>query len=229
MAIFPPTTSSAFTQRDAARGFGVGIATTYFVTHAADQRDCRHIQSGFKCRILGQLSTQQIELSQWLGKNWFETRICSQNHEVRTLQATQSFTASRITDPYDITAQPASRSESAPALVLPDSAMVRRIPTDIESEKPLHDARNLIGAFGLYCDLLSMPDVLKPEHIQYVDELRILSSRAWELIENLILSKQVQVIPASPILSDNIEAVGNASSIGSLSHSRWSTESRVSR
>jgi len=50
----------------------------------------------------------------------------------------------------------------------------------------LHDARNLMGTLGLYCDLLSMPDVLKPEHRQYADDLRLVGKRSGALIEDLI-------------------------------------------
>ena len=50
----------------------------------------------------------------------------------------------------------------------------------------LHDARNLMGAIGLYCDLLSMPDVLKPEHHHYAEELRLLGTRSGALIQHLM-------------------------------------------
>jgi signal transduction histidine kinase len=52
----------------------------------------------------------------------------------------------------------------------------------------LHDARNLISAIGLYCDLLSMPGVLKPEHRKYPEELRHLGMRSQEMIEHLMHS-----------------------------------------
>jgi signal transduction histidine kinase len=52
----------------------------------------------------------------------------------------------------------------------------------------LHDARNLMGTIGLYCDLLSMPGVLKPEHRQYPEELRLLGARSKALIEHLMES-----------------------------------------
>jgi signal transduction histidine kinase len=50
----------------------------------------------------------------------------------------------------------------------------------------LHDARNLMGALGLYCDLLAVPGVLKPEHRHYADEVRLLGSRSGALIEHLM-------------------------------------------
>jgi signal transduction histidine kinase len=57
----------------------------------------------------------------------------------------------------------------------------------------LHDARNLIGTLGLYCDLLSMPDVLKPEHRQYADDLRLVGTRSGALIQHLI--EQIGLLP----------------------------------
>ena len=53
-----------------------------------------------------------------------------------------------------------------------------------------HDAGNLLGALGLYCDLLSAPGVLQPEHSQYVTELRLIAQRSSCLI-NKLLSQSV--------------------------------------
>jgi len=61
----------------------------------------------------------------------------------------------------------------------------------------LHDARYLKSAIGHYCELLSRPDVLNPEHRQYVEELRLLSTRRGALIEHLmqlLLQKGVNVL-----------------------------------
>ena len=49
-----------------------------------------------------------------------------------------------------------------------------------------------MGALGLYCDLLSMPDVLKPEHNHYPQELRQLGARSQALIERLMKSLLTQ-------------------------------------
>jgi hypothetical protein len=43
-----------------------------------------------------------------------------------------------------------------------------------------------MGALRLYCDLLSMPGVLQPEHSHYAEELRLLNTRSEALIEHLI-------------------------------------------
>lgn len=55
-----------------------------------------------------------------------------------------------------------------------------------QDEGLLHDVRNLVSAVSLYCDLLSMPHVLRPEHRHYADELRLLGERSAALIERLI-------------------------------------------
>jgi signal transduction histidine kinase len=50
-----------------------------------------------------------------------------------------------------------------------------------------HDAQNLLGAVSLYCDLLSAPGVLKPEHRHYAEELRIIGTRSSALVVRLML------------------------------------------
>ena len=71
----------------------------------------------------------------------------------------------------------------------PASAEVRSPRTSknvAEGEGLSHDARNLLGAIGLYCDLLSMPGVLQQAHRHYVEELRLLGKRSGALIERLL-------------------------------------------
>ena len=70
--------------------------------------------------------------------------------------------------------------------------VVQPCPAALAGEGMLHDARNLMGALGLYCDLLSMPGVLKPVHNHYPEELRLLGTRSQALIENLMQSVQAQ-------------------------------------
>ena len=53
-----------------------------------------------------------------------------------------------------------------------------------------HDAGNLLGALGLYCDLLRAPGVLRPEHIHYANELSLISSRSSVLIRRLLSSTE---------------------------------------
>lgn len=79
-------------------------------------------------------------------------------------------------------------------------------------EDLLHDARNLIGTLGLYCDLLSMPGVLKQEHREYVDDLRLVGSRSGALIGRLI-NQLVQVgADTVPLMTRATDAVRTESS-----------------
>jgi len=101
------------------------------------------------------------------------------------MRAKQSSTASGI----DRCSQPLTPLP----LIRADSLLRNRIvlppgpsPESAWGEGLLHDARNLMGAIGLYCDLLSMPDVLKPEHRHYAEELRLLGTRSGSLIQQLM-------------------------------------------
>jgi signal transduction histidine kinase len=121
------------------------------------------------------------------------------------LRAKQSFTATEIySSPENITPLPlragtpaltrwrASDLESPPSkdpLQREGCGATSSFATGSVSphgEDLLHDARNLIGTLGLYCDLLSMPGVLKHEHRQYADDLRLVGSRSGAMIERLI-------------------------------------------
>src|ERR1700744_1452709 len=90
----------------------------------------------------------------------------------------QSFTSLRLIPPRSTPPQPHRVSTSAAS---PVGATAQA-----QGEALLHDARNLIGTLGLYCDLLSMPGVLKPQHRQYADDLRLVGTRSEALIERLI-------------------------------------------
>jgi signal transduction histidine kinase len=50
-----------------------------------------------------------------------------------------------------------------------------------------HDARNMVTALGLYCDLLDEPGVLTPAHRHYASELRLLAEASRCLVEKLSL------------------------------------------
>jgi signal transduction histidine kinase len=49
-----------------------------------------------------------------------------------------------------------------------------------------HDAGNLLGSLQLYCELLSMPGVLSPEHRHYASDLQLIASRSSALIRRLL-------------------------------------------
>jgi signal transduction histidine kinase len=49
-----------------------------------------------------------------------------------------------------------------------------------------HDARNMVTALGLYCDLLEEPGVLAPAYVHYGGELRLLAAASRRLVEKLV-------------------------------------------
>lgn len=49
-----------------------------------------------------------------------------------------------------------------------------------------HDAGNFLAALSLYCDLLSVPGVLRLEHKHYAAELCLISNRSSNLIRRLL-------------------------------------------
>jgi signal transduction histidine kinase len=49
-----------------------------------------------------------------------------------------------------------------------------------------HDARNLITALGLYCDLLDEPGVLAPPFAHYRNELRLVAAAGRRLVSKLV-------------------------------------------
>lgn len=121
------------------------------------------------------------------------------------MRAKQSFTATEIySSPENITPLPIRAgtpgltrwraSDFDPPLPqnLPQlerraaKSSVSSVSVSLNGEDLLHDARNLLGTLGLYCDLLSMPGVLKQEHRQYADDLRLVGTRSGALIERLI-------------------------------------------
>jgi len=63
-----------------------------------------------------------------------------------------------------------------------------------------HDAGNLLGALGLYCDLLRAPGVLRPEHLHYATELTLIASRSSDLIQRLLASPSTpaQTVATAP-------------------------------
>ena len=49
-----------------------------------------------------------------------------------------------------------------------------------------HDARNMVTALGLYCDLLEEPGVLATPFIHYGSELRLVAAASRRLVEKLV-------------------------------------------
>ena len=49
-----------------------------------------------------------------------------------------------------------------------------------------HDARNMVTALGLYCELLEEPGVLTPSFLHYGSELRLVAAASRRLVEKLV-------------------------------------------
>lgn len=49
-----------------------------------------------------------------------------------------------------------------------------------------HDARNMVTALTLYCDLLEEPGVLEPPFLRYGSELRLVAAASRRLVEKLV-------------------------------------------
>jgi hypothetical protein len=83
----------------------------------------------------------------------------------------------------------AARIPSSPALP-PSSATpllkTQPAPSLAETSGLAHDAGNLLAALGLYCDLLKVPGVLRPEHQHYATELALIADRSTRLIRRLL-------------------------------------------
>ncbi len=50
-----------------------------------------------------------------------------------------------------------------------------------------HDARNMLAAMDIYCELLAAPGVLQPEHQHFLSELRLLRDSSGQLLDRLLI------------------------------------------
>ena len=77
-----------------------------------------------------------------------------------------------------------------------------------ESSGLAHDAGNLLGALGLYCELLASPGVLRDEHRHYAEELQMLSGRSRDLIDRLlnpgVTRRRMTVPPERSIVAEQV-------------------------
>ena len=77
-----------------------------------------------------------------------------------------------------------------------------------------HDARNLITALGLYCDLLDEPGVLAPPFTHYRNELRLVAAAGRRLVSKLVAQSEREsgspaaAFPAIPAAADPGAAPG---------------------
>jgi len=71
-----------------------------------------------------------------------------------------------------------------------------------------HDARNMVTALGLYCDLLEEPGVLNPGYEHYGHELRLVATSSRRLVEKLLtldLRMGATVLPLRPIAGGAVQ------------------------
>jgi signal transduction histidine kinase len=61
-----------------------------------------------------------------------------------------------------------------------------------------HDARNMVTALGLYCDLLEEPGVLTAQFLHYGNELRLVAAASRRLVERLVALDRREVPAAAP-------------------------------
>jgi signal transduction histidine kinase len=79
-------------------------------------------------------------------------------------------------------------------------------PSLAEGPGLIHDAKNLLGALGLYADLLAAPGVLSDGNRLYAEEIRIIAERSNKLIEKLINhSTSVSVSREVVVISEIVE------------------------
>ena len=112
----------------------------------------------------------------------------------------QSILAARIPTPSSLPLSPATPLTTTPILVTPPTPhpTSQPAPSLAETGGLAHDAGNLLAALGLYCDLLNVPGVLRPEHQHYATELRLISDRSSQLIRRLLAASppSIQDVPA---------------------------------
>jgi signal transduction histidine kinase len=102
---------------------------------------------------------------------------------------------------FDLSIQVSHPPHPTPPAVIAAPVLSEPTPGVADGDGLLHDARNLIGTLGLYCDLLSVPGVLQPQHRQYAEDLRLVGSRSGALIERLfeqLGSREAEAARAHP-------------------------------
>jgi signal transduction histidine kinase len=67
-----------------------------------------------------------------------------------------------------------------------------------------HDARNMVTALGLYCDLLEEPGVLATPFAHYAHELRLVAAASRRLVEKLV------ALDAGAVPGESVQALSRA-------------------
>lgn len=88
-----------------------------------------------------------------------------------------------------------------------------------------HDARNMVTALGLYCDLLDEPGVLATPYLHYGNELRLVAAASRRLVEKLVSLETHETpeiaIPAGTVLDRVKSPVANRASDRPERSHRW--------
>jgi hypothetical protein len=160
---------------------------------------------------------------------------------VTSLRAKQSFTATEIlSSTENLTPLPIRTGnsvfpswqmfefESAQAFTLaqPETRTAKPVAESMAADEDLlHGARNLIGALGFCSDLLALPGVLKEEHRQYVDDLRLVGTRSGTLvgrmIGQLVQTSAVVAKPAAVADAGGDVHVSSAPGVGTCVQIEW--------
>lgn len=74
-----------------------------------------------------------------------------------------------------------------------------------------HDARNVLSALRLYCDLLAEPGVLTQDHGHYAEELQAVTETASRLVERLAAPRRARSRRSAPKLHQNSSPDASAS------------------
>jgi signal transduction histidine kinase len=74
-------------------------------------------------------------------------------------------------------------------------------------EEVAHDARNMVTALGLYCDLLEEPGVLATQFLHYGSELRLVAAASRRLVEKLVALDSREAPQADPFM-DGLQEPG---------------------
>jgi signal transduction histidine kinase len=69
-----------------------------------------------------------------------------------------------------------------------------------------HDARNMVTALGLYCDLLEEPGVLATPFVHYGSELRLVAAASRRLVEKLVALDTMHT-PTGELVSSGLRGV----------------------
>jgi signal transduction histidine kinase len=81
-----------------------------------------------------------------------------------------------------------------------------------------HDARNMVTALALYCDLLAKPGVMAAGYTHYANELRLVAAASRRLVEKLMILdlRDSTVFANNNLLPQNRLPAGPTSLAGSL-------------